>query len=163
MTEYRGPAALYSHEGHEPVNVNEEMKESLTLGQKAADVIAKVVGSWAFIILQTITFSVWMAVNVYAFYHPKIIYMWDGYPFILLNLMLSFESAYTGPIIMMSQNRQTKKDRFVAESDYAVNQKSEEELRVIMEHLVSQDDLLIHLMKEVKQEIGRKETKADDK
>lgn len=60
---------------------------------------------------------------------------WDPYPFILLNLALSYQSAYAGPIVMMSQNRQAEQDRRLANSDYETNIKAEAEIRVIMEHL----------------------------
>ena len=72
---------------------------------------------------------------------------WDPYPFILLNLMLSFQAAYTGPIVMMSQNRQSAKDRLEARDDYECNLKAEEEIRVIMEHLARQDELLHELLR----------------
>ena len=140
---YKGPAAKYSHKGDNPLNVNKEFKEQLTLGQKAADTVAKVVGSWKFIIFQSTFFIFYMMANVILEIGMCTgAIAWDPYPFILLNLMLSFEAAYTGPIIMMSQNRQAIKDRLVAESDFEVNQKAEIEIKVIMDHLVSQDKLL---------------------
>lgn len=140
---YKGPAAKYSHEGDEPEDVNKDFKEQLTLGQRTADTVARVVGSWKFIIVQSTFFVFWMMINVIlAIGYITGTVAWDPYPFILLNLMLSFEAAYTGPIIMMSQNRQAIKDRMVAESDFKINQKSEEETRIVMEHLVSQDKLL---------------------
>jgi uncharacterized membrane protein len=146
---YKGPAAEYSHEGDDPKNVNREFKERLTLGQRAADGVAKVVGSWPFIIAQSIFLFAWMVLNVFLAYqyafNPDYFNAWDPYPFILLNLLLSFEAAYTGPIIMMSQNRQAAKDRLTAESDYHINQKAEEEIKVIMDHLVFQDK---HLTKQ---------------
>ena len=64
-------------------------------------------------------------------------------PFILLNLVLSFQAAYTGPVVMMSQNRQAERDRLVAQSDYEVNQKAETEIQVVMEHLAHQDQLIL--------------------
>jgi uncharacterized membrane protein len=140
---YEGPAAKYSHDGDDPKNVNIEFKEQLTIGQKTADMVAKIVGSWKFILVQSAFFIFWMIINIMLaanyFINSE---SWDPYPFILLNLMLSFEAAYTGPIIMMSQNRQAAKDRLMAESDFEVNQKAETEIKVIMEHLVSQDKLL---------------------
>jgi uncharacterized membrane protein len=91
-----------------------------------------------------------MAVNIFLAYqyetNPTYFNAWDPYPFILLNLLLSFEAAYTGPIIMMSQNRQTAKDRLTAELDFEVNKKSEEEIKVIMDHLVYQDELILKII-----------------
>jgi uncharacterized membrane protein len=75
---------------------------------------------------------------------------WDPYPFILLNLALSFQGAYTGPIVMMSQNRQDEKDRRQANSDYETNIRAEAEIRVIMEHLKYQDKIIHELVSELK-------------
>lgn len=142
-----GPAARYRHD-HPPIrSVNEEAKQAMTLGQRIADRVAVAVGSWPFIIVQSLLLCLWMGFNVYLALmehnHPGFLKAWDPYPFILLNLVLSFQAAYTGPVVMMSQNRQAEKDRLVAQSDYEVNQKSEEEIEVIMKHLVHQDKLLL--------------------
>ncbi len=99
-------------------------------------------GSWKFIIIQSLVLMAWLAVNIAAWFNH-----WDPYPFILLNLALSFEAAYAAPIIMMSQNRQAAKDRLMAESDYQVNQKAEEELKAIMSHLEQQDELMIDILR----------------
>lgn len=86
-------------------------RDSLTLGQRAADRVAAIVGSWAFLVIQTLVLVVWIAVNLGWLLHLR---AWDPYPFILLNLILSFQAAYTGPIVTMVQNRQSQKDRGVA-------------------------------------------------
>ena len=124
------PVAGYSHENDEPVNVNKEYKENLTHGQRSADFVARVVGSWKFIIGQSILLALWVIVNV-----CQVCFAWDPYPFTLMNLVLSLEAAYTGPIIMMSQNRQSAKDRLMAESDYECDVKAERELKIIMDEL----------------------------
>jgi uncharacterized membrane protein len=72
---------------------------------------------------------------------------WDPYPFILLNLALSFQAAYAAPIIMMSQNRQAAKDRLMAEQDYDVNVKAEDELKSIMSHLEQQDEVMLDILR----------------
>ena len=120
-------------------NVNEVEEEHLTLGQRVADRVADTIGSWPFIIIQSIILAIWIALNLTAWINH-----WDPYPFILLNLMLSFQAAYAGPVIMMSQNRQSAKDRLVAEIDHQVNTKAEleinnlvrrmDELELSMEH-----------------------------
>ena len=74
------------------------------------------------------------------------IYRWDPYPFILLNLALSFEAAYAAPIIMMSQNRQADKDRLMAEEDFRVNHVAEDEIRAIITHLERQDQIMLHIL-----------------
>jgi uncharacterized membrane protein len=91
-------------------------KATLTSGQKIADSVAKGMGSWSFIIGQSIFVVIWMALNVVGF-----IRHWDVYPFILLNLIFSTQAAYAAPIIMMSQNRQGERDRVQAQEDYRCN------------------------------------------
>jgi uncharacterized membrane protein len=97
-----------------------------TLGDRISDHVAATVGSWRFIIIQSVILSIWIALNATAF-----IFHWDPYPFILLNLILSFQAAYTAPIIMMSQNRQAEVDRRNAAYDYAVNVKAELEIELL--------------------------------
>ena len=94
--------------------------EKYTLGQRAADAIAKFAGSWAFIFAFTGVLILWMVINT--FLAAK---AFDPYPFILLNLVLSCVAAIQAPLIMMSQNRQEEKDRRRAENDYKVNLKTE--------------------------------------
>ncbi len=94
-----------------------------TFGQRAADRITRIVGSWTFIIIQSAFLVVWITLNVVAWQKH-----WDPYPFILLNLMLSFQAAYTAPIILMSENMEAERDRFKAEKDFATNRKAEKEI-----------------------------------
>ena len=95
-------------------------KKKYTLGQRAADSIAKFAGSWAFIFSFSGVLVLWMVVNVLLAAGA-----FDPYPFILLNLVLSCVAAVQAPLIMMSQNRQEEKDRRRAENDYKVNLKTE--------------------------------------
>jgi uncharacterized membrane protein len=74
--------------------------------------------------------------------HPGYLKAWDPYPFILLNLVLSLQAAYAGPVVMMSQNRLSDRDRLAAQLDYEVNFKAEQEIEVIMQHLAHQDELI---------------------
>jgi uncharacterized membrane protein len=83
-------------------------------------------GSWRFIILQSIVLLAWIVLNITAY-----IEHWDPYPFILLNLALSFQAAYAAPFIMMSQNRQQDIDRMAAENDYQINIKAELEIELL--------------------------------
>lgn len=101
-------------------------KHAPSRGAKIADMVAETVGSWRFIILQSILIAVWVTLNLIGFYLK-----WDPYPFILLNLMLSTQAAYAAPIIMMSQNRQAEIDRRNAEHDYRVNVKAELEIELL--------------------------------
>jgi uncharacterized membrane protein len=128
---------------HKPViNINRADAEKLTTGQRIADRLATVMGSWAFIIIQSIILAFWISLNVIAYINH-----WDPYPFILLNLALSFQAAYAAPIIMMSQNRQAAKDRLMAEQDYEINLKAEEELKSIMNHLEQQDEVMLDILR----------------
>jgi len=131
-------------------NVNEVFKSKLTRGQRVADLVAKVVGSWPFIIWQSVIITIWLAINVYLIarvsFDPSFFQAWDPYPFILLNLVLSFQAAYTGPVVMMSQNRQAEKDRLLAEHDYKVNKKAEHEIKEIMRHLNHQDEMMASIL-----------------
>lgn len=95
-------------------------KFQLTIGQRIADTVASTMGSWTFIIIQSVILMFWIALNVTAY-----VQQWDPYPFILLNLALSFQAAYAAPFIMMSQNRQQDIDRKSAEDDFKINIKAE--------------------------------------
>ena len=101
-------------------------------GEKAADKIASGMGSWKFIIIQSVILVIWVALNLTAWFLH-----WDPYPFILLNLALSFQAAYAAPIIMMSQNRTAARDRRKSEADLATDRKSERGIAAIQKHLNS--------------------------
>jgi uncharacterized membrane protein len=98
----------------------------LTMGQKVADTVAATMGSWRFIIIQSAILIFWIIANIAAFINH-----WDPYPFILLNLALSFQAAYAAPFIMMSQNRQGDIDRMAAQHDYDINIKAELEIEAL--------------------------------
>jgi len=102
----------------------------LTPGQRIADAVAATMGSWRFIIVQSTLLALWLALNLTAW-----IRHWDPYPFILLNLALSFQAAYAAPFIMMSQNRQQDVDRIKAAEDYRVNIKAELEIELLHQKL----------------------------
>jgi uncharacterized membrane protein len=118
-------------------NVNVEFDSKLTLGQRLADKVADLGGSWAFIILFGAVLAAWVIANsVFTSWRP-----FDPFPFILLNLVLSCMAAVQAPVIMMSQNRQEAKDRLRSERDYLVNLKAELEIRNLHEKV---DQLLKH-------------------
>ena len=96
------------------------------MGQRVADSTARVLGSWPFIIGQTVAVAAWITLNVIAWMKH-----WDPFPFILLNLMFSVQAAYAGPVLMMSQNRQAERDRYQAQSDFETNVKAELEIELI--------------------------------
>jgi len=102
-----------------------------TFGQKAADWIAKWAGSWTFILGFLVVLILWMVLNT----SMVMFGIWDKYPFILLNLVLSTLAALQAPVILMSQNRQAQKDRIKAEYDYRVNRKAERGIEEILKRV----------------------------
>ena len=121
-------------------------RERYTVGQRAADAIAKFAGSWAFIFSFSTVLALWMIVNILL-----AVKAFDPYPFILLNLVLSCVAAIQAPLIMMSQNRQEEKDRRRAENDYKVNLKTEimiEALHDKMNRILAQQEKILRSMKE---------------
>ncbi len=116
-------------------NINVEMEEKSTIGQRIADKVASFGGSWTFIIIYLSFLVAWMAFNTFVlvhYGHGEEGAQFDAYPYILLNLMLSMTAALQAPIIMMSQNRAAEKDRLAAEQDFKVNLKSE----IMLEELI---------------------------
>jgi uncharacterized membrane protein len=118
-------------------NIEPEISEHLTLGQRAADHIATFGGSWTFILIFFSFLLLWMLLNTWFLVSKP----FDTFPFILLNLILSCLAAIQAPIIMMSQNRQEAKDRQRSEHDYMINLKAELEIKLLHEKL---DHLMIH-------------------
>ena len=130
-------------------------KEKYTLGQRAADSIAKFAGSWAFIFSFSGVLILWMVVNVLLAAGA-----FDPYPFILLNLVLSCVAAIQAPLIMMSQNRQEEKDRRRAENDYKVNLKTE----IMIEDLYDKINLILKKQATLEKKLAQEEAKeAPDK
>jgi uncharacterized membrane protein len=119
-------------EQHSARNWHEAHQDTMTPGQRVADGMARAIGSWPFIIAQSVIVVAWVILNLTA-YMKK----WDPYPFILLNLMFSVQAAYAGPVIMMSQNRQAERDRVQAQADFETNVKAEHEIEDMQRHLES--------------------------
>ena len=131
----------------------EKEKEKYTLGQRAADAIAKFAGSWAFIFSFAGVLILWMVVN--AILATK---AFDPYPFILLNLVLSCVAAIQAPLIMMSQNRQEEKDRRRAENDYKVNLKTE----IMIEDLYDKVNAILAKQSQIEKLLTEKKTKDEE-
>src|ERR1700744_6604837 len=111
-------------------NWHDTHKASSTFGHRRAASVTPGMGSWRFIIIQSVIVILWMGLNVIAFVHH-----WDVYPFILLNLLFSTQAAYAAPIIMMAQNRQSQRDRAQADSDYKTNVAAKKEIEELMTRL----------------------------
>jgi uncharacterized membrane protein len=103
-----------------------------TFGQRVADSVAATMGSWTFIVIQSVVLVIWIVVNVIAW-----VSHWDPYPFILLNLALSFQAAYAAPFIMISQNRQAERDRHQADEDYRTNVEAEQRIEDLQRQLAA--------------------------
>ena len=129
-------------------------KEKYTLGQRAADTIAKFAGSWAFIFSFTGVLVLWMVFNVILATKA-----FDPYPFILLNLVLSCVAAIQAPLIMMSQNRQEEKDRRRAENDYKVNLKTE----IMIEDLYDKVSAILAKQLEMEKQLQADSKKNEEK
>ena len=131
------------------INWHEKHKNSLNFGSRLADSVATGMGSWKFIIIQTILVILWMGLNFVGF-----IYHWDVYPFILLNLVFSTQAAYAAPIIMMAQNRQNERDRMQAQNDYQTNIDAKVEIEALAQKLNSLEidklDKMIKMLEEMK-------------
>jgi uncharacterized membrane protein len=94
--------------------------------------VASFIGSWRFIIIQSVIFVIWVIVNTLWLLER---YQWDPYPFILFNLFMSAEAAYSSPLILMSQNRQSDRDRIQAQHDYETNVAAKQEIETILKEL----------------------------
>ena len=130
-------------------NWHDEHIEVSSFGQRLADSVATGMGSWRFIIIQTVFVIIWMGLNVLGF-----IQKWDPYPFILLNLLFSTQAAYAAPIIMMAQNRQSDRDRAQAQADYQTNLDAKLEIEALQKQLnkieTEKLDKIISLLEEMK-------------
>jgi uncharacterized membrane protein len=130
-------------------NWHQVHRESLGFGSRLADKVAKGMGSWRFIIIQTVFVIIWMGLNIVAYFKH-----WDAYPFILLNLLFSTQAAYAAPIIMMAQNRQSERDRVQAQDDYNTNKEAKLEIEALAAKLNSIEieklDKIIRILEEMK-------------
>jgi uncharacterized membrane protein len=139
-------------------NINVEMEERATIGQRIADRVASFGGSWTFIMIYVGFLLGWITLNTFILVHygrAETGAQFDPYPYILLNLMLSMTAALQAPIIMMSQNRAAEKDRLAAEQDFKVNLKSELMLEELMRKSRGRDDQIEKIATAVKEIAAR--------
>jgi len=131
----------HSHE-HPPVrDVNQEVERRTGRGERIADDLSRVIGSWTFVAFQAVLIALWVLVNVVGFLRH-----WDAYPFHLLNLLLTFQSAFAVPIVLMALNRISSRDRLAAQQAYQEGVKEEEELKSVMTHLEVQDEVMLQVL-----------------
>lgn len=131
----------------------------ITLGERMADRVAEIFGCWQFILIQAALLALWIIINITAW-----IYKWDPYPFILLNLVLSFQAAFTAPVILMSQNRQGAIDRRKANHDYEINLKAELEIEQLHQKIDEMREKeimeLIHIVRDLTKKLEQPLSKA---
>jgi uncharacterized membrane protein len=130
--------------------------ETLTLGQKVADICSNTIGSWKFIIIQSVVLTFWIILNCSLPNNKK----WDSYPFILLNLMLSFQAAYTGPVLLMAANRQSEIDRKRAIENLEIDRTDHKIIIALEQHIDKHFDILNERFDELNQ---KKEKPKKDK
>lgn len=125
-----GPSLVIPADRETPVIIDSETGERLSFGDVVADRLTREIGSWRFIGIYLVLLLVWMGVNTLAWVRH-----WDPYPFIFLNLVLSFQGAFAAPVILMSQNRQEERDRLEEQRDHAINLQAEREVADIQARL----------------------------
>ena len=139
--------------GKETLNINIEESNNSTTGEKLSDKMAAFTGSWNFLIYFSIIVSLYMLLNV-----VELIHTFDPYPFVFLNLILACLSSVQAPMIMMSQNREAKKDRLRAENEYLINLKSE----IILEDLHMKIDELLNNQRNFKKQLETINNRIDN-
>ncbi len=130
--------------------VNQIHIDEATVGERLADRVATVIGSWPFLITQTVLIAIWVILNVAAFVNH-----WDPYPFILLNLAFSLQAAYTGPILLVAGNRQSQLDRLRLEHTAAVEEAAEKVTIEILKEIERNTDATVKILEHIKQQKGR--------
>ncbi len=127
---------------HPPVrDLNRESDRRLTFADRVAADVARLVGSWVFVLAQVAIMVVWVALNALNLIRP-----WDRYPFLFLNFVMSLEAAIWVSVVLMALNRLTDRDRLRAQHDYELDVKNEEELKALMNHLMHQDEILLQIV-----------------
>ena len=129
-----------------PVNIVHD--DEATFGERLADRIARGIGSWKFLIIQSLFVVLWFVLNIIAW-----AFRWDPYPFILLNLMFSIQAAYTGPVLLLAGNRSAQRDRLMAEHDYDTNTRAEKIVETILSELLSNSEATLAIARKLEVQI----------
>lgn len=140
--------------GKRSLNINKELSKTLTFGEKMADKIAKFAGSWSFLIFFTCIVVAWAILNSKMVFDDPL----DPFPYVFLNLILGCLASIQAPIIMMSQNRESQKDRLRSENDYLINLKSEiilEDLHMKIDDIIKEQRLLKKQLEDIKMEMDK--------
>lgn len=139
---HRDPDAEHRHP------VNKAHYDQATLGERVADELSAAIGSWPFIIIQTCLMIVWVYINLWGVFVAH----WDPYPFILLNLVLSLQATYAGPIVLLAGNRQGQKDRLTLEHASDEADKGEEHITRILVEIRKNTELTLRILQELEAE-----------
>jgi uncharacterized membrane protein len=139
---HRDPASDHKHP------INQAHYDQATRGERLADQLSSAMGSWPFIIAQTVLMLVWVYLNVWGIFVAH----WDPYPFILLNLVLSFQATYAGPIVLLASNRQSQKDRITLEHAAEESDKGEQHITRILIEIKKNTDLTLQILRELEAE-----------
>lgn len=127
--------------------VNQIHIDEATFGERLADKVATVIGSWPFLIIQTVLILIWIILNVVGFINH-----WDPYPFILLNLCFSLQAAYTGPILLVAGNRQSQLDRLRLEHTAEVEEASEKITIEILKEIETNTEATVRILEHIRQQ-----------
>ena len=127
--------------------VNRAHHDEATRGELLADSIAAVIGSWRFLIIQTIAVVLWVGLNLLGLFA----FRWDPYPFILLNLMFSVQAAYTGPVLLLAGNRQSQKDRLTLEHAAVEAERTEAKERTILKEIEHNTEITVKILERLEQ------------
>jgi uncharacterized membrane protein len=133
--------------------VNQLFHDEATLGERVADKAASGIGSWWFLIIQSILIAIWVALNSIEFFTHR----WDLYPFILLNLMFTIQAAFTGPVLLLSGNRQAQKDRLRLEHTAEVAEVAEKSTLEILSEIERNTEATLKVLEHLKK---RRESKS---
>ena len=125
--------------------VNQLFHDEATTGEKVADKVASGIGSWYFLGTQSVLIVIWLGLNVWALTHH-----WDPYPFILLNLMFTIQAAYTGPVLLLSGNRQAQKDRLRLEHTAEVSETAEKATLTILKEIERNTEATLKVLEHLK-------------
>lgn len=139
---HRNPDADHKHP------VNKAHYDQASRGERVADQVSAAIGSWPFIIIQSVLLLIWVAINVWLIFGLH----WDPYPFILLNLVLSFQATYAGPIVLLAGNRHAQKDRITLEHAADEADKGEEHITRILIEIKKNTELTLQILRELEAE-----------
>ncbi len=139
---HRNPNAPHKHP------VNKVHYEEASRGERIADQVSAAIGSWPFIVIQSVLLLIWVAINLWLIFGLH----WDPYPFILLNLVLSFQATYAGPIVLLAGNRHAQKDRITLEHAADEADKGEEHINRILIEIKKNTELTLRILKELEAE-----------